>query len=76
MAFKSRKTIEEQKQAISKIMQDDPNIEYYRFRFGKYKGCTFEYVLKTNKNYLEWLYDNVDDMDEKLLDLINTHVKA
>lgn len=34
----------------------DPND--WRLPFGKYKGKTLGEVLKEDKSYLEWLYDN------------------
>ena len=71
MAFKSLK---DQTNAISKIMQDDKSIPYYRFKFGKHKGSTLEYVFKQDKSYLEWIYKNFEDIDPVLESFIHERV--
>ena len=68
MSFKS---LEDQKKAISKILQEDESIPYYRFKFGKFNGCTLEYVFNESPSYLKWLYSNVENLDELLSDFIN-----
>ena len=71
MAFKTTK---EQISIISKVMQKDETIPYYRFRFGKYKGCTLEYVFNKNKDYLIWLSENISDLDQELTAFIHDKV--
>lgn len=73
MSFKTGKTIEEQKAAISRIMQDD-SVPYYRFKFGKYKGFTLAYVVKENKNYLKWLYNNDVDLPSEVESYISSEI--
>lgn len=34
-----------------------------KFRFGKYRGQTLDYVLANGVHYIEWCIDNVDDFE-------------
>jgi len=57
---------EDQIKKIQEIMGTPEEVPFYRFNFGKYKGDTLEEVYKSNKQYLVWLYNNVDDLSPKL----------
>lgn len=58
---------QDQIKSIQEIMNDcKKDIPYYRFRFGKYKGSTLEEVYRENRNYLKWIYNNIDRIDRTL----------
>ena len=45
------------------------------FKFGKYKGENIEEVAKKDANYLNWMKDNMKDLDEDMLYSINFYLK-
>lgn len=58
---------EAQLEAIARIMgkkDQYPKYVYdYRFKFGKLKGKTADYAIEKEPKYLQWLYNNVDELD-------------
>lgn len=52
----------------------------YILKFGKYKGDTLEEVYVTDRDYFDWMLENIesDDIQKKLKDTVNemTHVKV
>lgn len=57
---------QDQIKKIQEIMGKPEEVPYYRFNFGKYKGHTLEEVYKSNKQYLSWLYNNVEELNPTL----------
>jgi len=45
------------------------------FKFGKYKGENIEEVAKKDANYINWMKDNMKDLDEDMLYSINFYLK-
>ena len=46
------------------------------FKFGKYKGLTYEEARKKSPSYFTWLWFNIKDkLDKPLYDYIETNLK-
>jgi hypothetical protein len=49
----------------------------YDFDFGKYKGYSFDYVMRVDPSYLSWLVDenNGFELDDDTLDELDKRLK-
>ena len=55
---------------------EKPNVGKYTFKFGKYKGFTYDEVYNNHKSYVAFLYQNLDkDKNKSLIEYIEQRVK-
>jgi hypothetical protein len=53
-----------------------PDVGSYTFKFGKYKGKSYQEVYDSDKSYCAFLYQKLDrDKNKVLLDYIEKRVK-
>ena len=71
----SRKDIEVKFDNNSFGDMSNPDPKEYKFKFGKYKSQTFEFVQEVDPGYLDWLIDTLDDVREPLKTLLENYQK-
>lgn len=52
------------------------NVLLSKFEFGKYKGHYIEEIATNNRNYLEWMLENILDLDDDLRYSIKYYLKG
>jgi len=48
----------------------------FKFRFGKYKGKTIEWVLQNDSDYIEWMLNNFNDTNGIVIPKIETYLSS
>jgi hypothetical protein len=63
-------------EAFLKEHSSKPDVGSYTFKFGKYKGKTYQEVYNSDKPYCSFLYQKLDkNKNQILLDYIEQRVK-
>jgi hypothetical protein len=63
-------------EAFLKEHGSNPDVGLYKFKFGKYKGHTYQEVYNTDKPYTAFLFQKLDkNKNQILLDYIKERVE-